>query len=217
MSNSIKDLFEFNLVKQCSSCKSICLKSSFNKNKSKLDHLESKCRECLNNFRREFMKEYYNNNRDKKKLYKKNYFQENKSNINDYFRNKRNSDFTYKLARNTRGRIHKAIERNSKLSSTTEILGIDFQTYRKWIEFQMNDGMTWFNIEIDHVKPISLFNILLDEELKKAFNWINTQPLLKDDNRKKGVKFNNDDYQLQFKKAEEFIKLNEERYHQDFH
>ena len=67
--------------------------------------------------------------------------------------------------------------------------------------------MNWYNIEIDHIKPICMFDVSNDEELKKAFSWKNTQPLLKQDNRQKGRKFNFLDCQLQFIKAYQFIKL----------
>ena len=39
--------------------------------------------------------------------------------------------------------------------------------------------MNWSNIEIDHVKPICMIDKSDGEELKLAFNWKNTQPLLK--------------------------------------
>ena len=68
--------------------------------------------------------------------------------------------------------------------------------------------MTWDNIWIDHVKAICLFDVSKDDELREAFNWINTQPLLKEDHRQKGTKFNFLDYQLQFIKAYQFLKLN---------
>ena len=69
--------------------------------------------------------------------------------------------------------------------------------------------MNWFNIQIDHVKPICLFDVSEDEELKEAFNWKNTQPLLKEVHAQKGIKFNFLDYQLQFIKAYQFLRLNE--------
>ena len=77
--------------------------------------------------------------------------------------------------------------------------------------------MNWSNIEIDHVKAICLFDISNDEVLKLAFNWKNTQPLLKQDRQKKGTKFNFLDYQLQFIKAYRFLRLNEEGYNEDIH
>ena len=66
------------------------------------------------------------------------------------------------------------------------------------------------NIEIDHVRPITSIDISDDEQLREAFNWRNTQPLLKHDHRQKGIKYNFLDYQLQFMKAYQFIKLNDQ-------
>ena len=62
-----------------------------------------------------------------------------------------------------------------------------------------------------------MFDVSNDEELKKAFSWKNTQPLLKQDNRQKGGKISFLDYQLQFIKAYQFIKLNEERLNENIH
>ena len=105
----------------------------------------------------------------------------------------------------------------TKQSTTKDILGIDIDTYKKWLEFQMTPEMNWEIIEIDHVKPICMFDVTKDEELKKAFNWRNTQPLLRQDHLQKGIKFNFLDYQLQFIKAYQFIRLNEERSNEDIH
>ena len=82
----------------------------------------------------------------------------------------------------------------TKQSSTKEILGIDIDFYRKWIEWQMTPEMNWQNIEIDHVKAICLSDVSNDEDLKLAFNWTNTPPLLKQDHQQKGINFNNLDY-----------------------
>ena len=70
--------------------------------------------------------------------------------------------------------------------------------------------MNWTNIEIDHVKPICIFDVSEDGEIKEAFNWKNTQTLLKEVNQQKGIKFNFLDYQLQLIKTYQFSKLNEE-------
>ena len=77
--------------------------------------------------------------------------------------------------------------------------------------------MKWTKIEIDHVQPICLFHVSKYEEIKKPLNWKNTQPRLKDDHQQKGIKFNFLDYQLQFIKSYQFLKLNdEEGLNQDF-
>ena len=77
--------------------------------------------------------------------------------------------------------------------------------------------MNWYNTGIDHVKPICIFDVSKDEELKEAFSCKNTQPFLKNDHHDKGIHFNFLDYQLQFIKAYKFIKLNEKRPNEDIH
>ena len=111
----------------------------------------------------------------------------------------------------TRSRIRKALNDKLKSSTAKEILGIDVGTYKLWIEYQFTPEMNWSYIEIDHVKPICLFDVSKGEELKEAFNWMNTQPLLKNDHPKKGKKINFLDYQLQFKKTYQFMKLNDQK------
>ena len=98
----------------------------------------------------------------------------------------------------------------NKPSSTKCILGIDIDTYRKWIEFQKTPDMTWKNIEFDQVTAICLFDVPKDEELKDVFCWRTTQRSLKHDHQLKGTKFIFLDYQLQFIKAYQFLKLSEE-------
>ena len=119
-------------------------------------------------------------------------------------------DVNYRLIRNTRRTIHRALKGKSKCSSTIEILGTDVETNRKWIEYQFILEMKWTNIEIDHVKPICMFDVSKDEELKEAFSWKSTQPLLKHDYQQKGIKFIYLNSQLQFIEAYQFLNLNEE-------
>ena len=129
---------------------------------------------------------------------------------NLYIKSRIKADVNFRLVRNTRRIIHHALRGNSKSSSTTtELLGVDINTYRKWIEYQFTPETNWSTIEIDHVKPICMFDVSEDEELKEAFNWKNTQPLLKELHSQKRIKFIFLDYLLQFIKAYQFIKLNE--------
>ena len=69
----------------------------------------------------------------------------------------------------------------------------------------MTPEMSWSNIHIDHVRPISSFDLTDKQQLLKAFNWKNTQPLLAKDNLAKGSKYSDLDYQLQFIKANDFL------------
>ena len=70
--------------------------------------------------------------------------------------------------------------------------------------------MNWLNIEIDHMRPSSLFDMSDDDQLREVFIWRNTQHLLKEIHRQKGTKYNFLDYRLQFVKCYQLLKLNEE-------
>ena len=61
----------------------------------------------------------------------------------------------------------------------------------------MTSEVNWSNIEVEHVRPICLFDISKNEKLRKAFNWINTQPLSEENHQQKRTKYN-------------FFELNEE-------
>ena len=233
MSNCIKDLYDYDLVKKCSKCEIISLKSNFHKNKNMRDGLNTHCKNCINQKQKQYdienrgkKREYHQNNRDRIKDY---YFQ-NRDRIKQYqlknhdkiiaqkrisSNNKYKSDINFQLIRKTRSRIYNSLKGMTKHSSTKEILGIDIDLYRKWLEFQFTPEMNWSNIEVDHIKPICMFDVSDDEQLKEAFNWKNTQPLLKQDNQQKGTNFNFLDYQLQYIKAYQFIKLNEERFNEN--
>ena len=76
----------------------------------------------------------------------------------------------------------------TKQSSAKENLGIDVNLYKKWIEWQFKSEMSWSNKEVYHVKPISMFDVSVGEQLKKAFIWRNTQPLLTKDHQQKKLR-----------------------------
>jgi len=77
------------------------------------------------------------------------------------------------------------------------LLGCNIITVRKHIEKQFRDGMTWSNYGhgknkwlLDHVNPISKFNLECIEERMICFNYNNLQPLWSCENLKKGNNIN---------------------------
>ena len=71
-----------------------------------------------------------------------------------YLKSKRETDVHFRLISNTRSRIYKSLKGLIKQSSSRDIIGIDIETYKMWVDFQMTSKMNWSNIEIDHVEPI---------------------------------------------------------------
>ena len=82
----------------------------------------------------------------------------------------------FRLICRTRSGIFRALHGKIKSSSTLDILGVDVDTFRNWIVYQFTPERNWLNFEIDHVKPICMFDVSKDEGLKEGFNWTNTQP-----------------------------------------
>ena len=88
-------------------------------------------------------------------------------------------------------RIKDAIRKQfgKKAYKTIELLGCSVEYARQYIENQFNNGMTWENHgtfwEIDHILPIDCFDLTDQEQQKKAFNYLNLQPLTWQENRRK--------------------------------
>ena len=80
----------------------------------------------------------------------------------------------------------------------------------------MTHDMDWSNVEVDHIKPICLFDVTKDDELKEVLSWENTQPILKEVHQQKCTEIILLNYQPQFIEACQFLKLNEERPNQRF-
>ena len=59
----------------------------------------------------------------------------------------------------TRSKFRQVLSGKSKISSTKDILRMDINTFRNWIQFQFKPQMSWDNIEINHVKPTCMFKV----------------------------------------------------------
>ena len=70
--------------------------------------------------------------------------------------------------------------------------------------------MTWSNVERDHAKPISSFDVSNNDQLKKTSDWINTQSLIKQVHHHKEIKYKVLVFGLQFIEACQFVKLNDQ-------
>lgn len=94
-----------------------------------------------------------------------------------------------KLKRLIRSRIFAALK--TKTKHTIEYLGCNVDTYVKWLQYNdsnytlENRGKEW---HIDHVIPLSKFNLENEEEQLVAFNWRNTMALSPTENLQKNNK-----------------------------
>lgn len=108
-------------------------------------------------------------------------------------------------------RINGVFRGNGNKAESTECLtGIPFKRFQEWIEYQLKDDMTWDNYgdewEIDHVIPISSFDLTDLDQQKECFNWKNQAPLYITENRSKkdkiisSIKKKHDSVVVKFKK-----------------
>ena len=79
------------------------------------------------------------------------------------------------------------------VNRTIKYLGCDSDFFIKFFQSKMVDGMTFENIHIDHIKPISKFDFEHHEEFLKCCHYSNLQPLLAIDNMNKFNKWTDDD------------------------
>ena len=75
------------------------------------------------------------------------------------------------------------------------------------ISYDISDDEFKNNWQIDHVRPISSFNLSNPNDQYDAFFWQNCQPLLKSKNLSKGAKRNLWSKVLQELKVRVFLKL----------
>ena len=228
MSNCIKDLYNYDLVKKCCRCQNISLKSNFHKNKKSKDGLFSQCKSCVIQKQKIYdcenreriinkNKEYYLKNRDQINEYHKRNNKENRDKIIFYKKNRRDLDLKFKLACNLRSRSSIAFKSQNvgKLNRTFDLLGCSHSFFQRWIIHQLYGSMTVENYgsvwQIDHCLPIASFNLLDENDMKKCFNWINLRPMYSKENNSKNDNIDYPLYLLQEVKAKYFLKINNDQ------
>ena len=117
---------------------------------------------------RDRTKGYYLANRDRIKEYQLKNHDKTIARKKIYSNNSNKTVSNSRLVRKTGSRFRQALRGKIKSSSTRDILGIDIDSYKKWVKFHFTPEMNWSNIDIDHVKPICLFDVFKDDELRET-------------------------------------------------
>lgn len=122
-----------------------------------------------------------------------NHYQKNKATIREMRKVRRNNNINERLANSLRSRLRLAIKNNSKTGSAVRDLGCSVSEFKQHLESRFQEGMSWDNYgikgwHIDHIEPISKFNLTDIEQVKIACHYTNLQPLWAKDNLSKGIK-----------------------------
>lgn len=189
------------MIKECKICKIVKSLEEFHTcgKYKETQYYRGECTECSNNNRRgknnDYSKEY--NSRPAVKEKRKKYKQEIKKRAN-YLEKQRNydnikysTDPLFKLKKCLRSRIKSALMSNGwiKHNGTPEIIGCSYEEFKKYIENQFTEGMTWENHgkfwEIEHIKALGF--AITKEELYKLCHYSNIRPYLNTNHRMKST------------------------------
>ena len=154
------------------------------------------------NFKKDkiYHRQKYKNEYHKRKNYHKNYRLLNKEKYQklsrlyrSQYHQRKKSDINYKLKCILRTRLRAALSGNYKTGSAVSDLGCSIETFKKYIESKFTSGMSWNNHglygwHIDHIKPLTSFNLSDRQQFLEACHYTNLQPLWAKDNMSKGNK-----------------------------
>jgi len=206
--NKIKPITDFGILKslkdgrrpQCKQCRKNQYyvnweKSKEEKRKSYEIHKEKRLETMKKNYEenpqiyKKRASDYYYNNQDKIKKYRKwlNESGQKQRKRKEYF--ERNP--SAKIAERFRSRLASMIskQKGTKSASSLELLGCSYEELKKHLETQFRDGMTWENYgnfwHVDHIRPCCAFDLTNSEQQKECFNFKNLRPLLAIENMQK--------------------------------
>jgi len=148
---------------------------------------------------RQYFKEYKTKNKDKLRGYDKKYRDNHKCPHEKQKRQCKECNFKLYLIMLQRSQLRRCFK-NSNLKKTKpsiEYLGCSAEYFMEYFKKKMDKfnlfseiEMTWSNIHIDHIKPISVFDLNNQDEFIDCSNYTNLQPLIAEMNLKKSNRWN---------------------------
>jgi hypothetical protein len=113
----------------------------------------------------------------------------------EYQRQRSKEDRQFAASRSIRCRIYNCLKKGWKSGPAVELLGCSVQQCLAHIESQFTPEMSWSNWgqgkdnstwHIDHIVPVTFFDLTTEDGQQRAFHYTNLQPLWGSDNIKKG-------------------------------
>ena len=135
---------------------------------------------------------YKEKNLERIRAYQKRWREENKEKIRINQLNRLHKSITAKLSHNWRSRFKAAMLHN-KRGKSLDFMGCNVEYLKKYLESMFQPGMTWDNYgrygwHIDHIIPVSSFDLTNIAHVYKCFHYSNLQPLWAHDNLAKSNK-----------------------------
>jgi hypothetical protein len=189
-------------MKFCTLCQIDRNHEEFSKSKKSKDGLDTKCKFCAKEYRlrnkekiAKLKVEWYQSNKVHALSYAQSYYVKNRDNIifKTMTRNlqKRRNDPFYRVLHNLRSRLSKVLKGTYSSTYAVKFMGCEKAALKTHLKSRFQPGMSWNNYgkwHIDHIKPLSSFNLFDEKEVKLACRYTNLQPLWAIDNLRKGNK-----------------------------
>ena len=138
-----------------------------------------KNKEKRNEYNKEYRKTHKNEIATRMHSYNKIYKETHRIERKEYRKNKKETDINYKIETKLRNKFHRFFK--SKKDKYNDIFGCTSNQFKIWIESNFKYDMNWDNYgklwHIDHVIPVSIFDLTNEFDVKFCFNWKNTRPL----------------------------------------
>lgn len=141
----------------------------------------------------ETSKRYYNKNKDKISEYRKKWYSGVGSGyFAKYIKSRSKIDVQFRISLTLRSRFRSAIINDCKQGSAIRDLGCSIDFLKAHLESQFTEGMTWENWgagpgnwNIDHIMPMTSFDLTDRQHVVLACHYGNLQPLWFEDNIRK--------------------------------
>lgn len=196
-------------MKKCSKCNIEKELSEFNTAKNNKDGLNSRCKKCINEYKKIYRetnkkdiatknKIYRESINDKLILNRKLYYKNNKNSMlkqqNKRKKERLKNDFEFRMRLSLGSAIRNYLKRKNllKTDKTEKIIGCTFKEFKVYIESKFEYWMNWgnygkyngeanFGWDLDHIIPIS--SAKTEQEIMNLNHYTNFQPLCSYQNR----------------------------------
>lgn len=173
-----KDKNNLAIEKKCTKCKEIKDASFFNRHRGRKDGLSDHCKECNKKYR-EKNKKYLKQKRIENNEKRAKRIRERRKNDTEFCLSERiKSNFIYSM------KTKKQYKNNSFHKYTSFEIKDYIEHLKKdilWDEFKKNKT----DIHIDHIIPISIYNFLNEEDIKRCWNPFNLRLIESEKNMEK--------------------------------
>ena len=117
----------------------------------------------------------------------------------EWCKNERNTNINYRIKKSLAARLRNVLE---KKDTTMNYIGCNIQYLREWFEYNFTDEMNWDNYgsywSIDHIVPVCNFDLTIEDEKLKCWNWSNMMPVT--------VKYNSSKKNMDMNQIENILK-----------